>query len=204
MRKLIWIAVGVAMVVVAGAAALFIFEMPPAEEEAPFGYKALVEYEGKAPSVCGLDYLGRTHDKALAYKVSVSTRVIEEQYVVSVMQVSALRITDPETMTGDMAMIEEASVRVGEINTDNMTRPSGEEVDDYIAVATNPGELAALPIDMLQGSEFHLRLTEEPDVHERELPRVGDDVADQVVECFKAMKVHMESDPVPKDEPKEE
>lgn len=162
------------------------------EEEGPFGYTALIEHEEGHPSTCGLDYMGRTPDQSHVYKVSVSTRLLEGQYVVLAMQVSALHITDTEAMTGDWAKVEHAQLAANDLSTEKLERPGGEDVDDYIAVSTDPGDLMIFPVDMLKGADLQLGIAGQPALNLR-MPVVGKKVKGEVFDCFDAMKTFVNS-----------
>lgn len=187
MRRFIWVAAG--LLVLAAAAFFLLFSK---QEGAPFGYSALVEQDEGRPATCGLAYMGRTADRSHAYKVAMSTRILEDLYVVLTMQVSALRITDLETMSGDRVKVEDAKLSANGYSTETLTRPGGTETDDYIAVSTDPGELMTFPFDMLQGADLRLTIAGQPALDLR-LPRAGNSVADKVIDCFKAMKAFAES-----------
>jgi hypothetical protein len=186
MRKVIVIAIAVLLVLGGG---VWFLGREPAGSDA---YSVLADEDEAGTRKCGLVFLDTlARDAAgndLYIKVTASTELLEGTYPVALFGVEGLRVTAPESRSGESLRIVDAGLVAGELDTrQRMRRPEG-DVDAFFATSTKIDDMLTLALDMLEGADLTLRLADESDDRAFALPRVAATPANRLIACFKGMQ----------------
>lgn len=189
MRKAI---IGAAIILLLLAAGVWFLFQDPAGSDA---YSVLAEEDADGTSKCGLVFLDAlAQDPAgndLYFKVTASIELLEGTYPVVLFAVEGLRVTAPETQSGESLRVADASLVAGGLDTRRqMRRPEG-DVDAFFATSTKIDEMVTLPIEMLEGANLTVRLADEAEERPYVLPRVGGAAGDKLITCFQGMQARV-------------